>query len=211
VIIGIAGPIGSGKTTCANVAVGMQEYNFRRVGFGDALKEEVYKFLVGSGSNINKPLLWGTQEDKEKTIVSVNPNFITEEMHQLHILSFSENNCTGCDMEISLRKLLQWWGTNYRRRQDPKYWLKAYLRQIGPWDNIVTDDVRFINEATFIQELGGKLIKIEREPSYPSDHASERDLDTYKDWDEIISNEADLEYFKGDCVSTISSLMDEHL
>lgn len=86
------------------------------------------------------------------------------------------------------RTLLQWWGTDYRRSQDPDYWVKRMeetLERDHPDIAIITD-VRFPNEAEAIHRLGGYLVKVERTtkpdvivPAHPSEQA----LDGYTGWD----------------------------
>jgi hypothetical protein len=86
------------------------------------------------------------------------------------------------------RSILQWWGTDYRRKQDPEYWtsrLKKTFVQQEPDIAFVTD-VRFPNEAAMIHELGGFVVRVTR--TTPPDieveeHESERALDNYKGWD----------------------------
>jgi len=56
------------------------------------------------------------------------------------------------------RWLMQQWGTDYRRAQDPDYWVKAGLafieEQAQPGDLWVVTDVRFANEVAAIEGLG---------------------------------------------------------
>lgn len=76
-----------------------------------------------------------------------------------------------------------------RRQQDENYWIKRAFEKIQPnHDIVVIPDVRYKNEARFIKDQGGYLISINRmtgtgeqfiDPSRPSDHPSEIDLD---DW-----------------------------
>ncbi len=89
-------------------------------------------------------------------------------------------------------KLLQWWGTEYRRKQDPDYWVKKLFQSIP--DNLdiaMITDVRFPNEALGITQRGGYTIKVERlasngrpfvAPDRPYDHPSETALNDYN-WD----------------------------
>lgn len=76
----------------------------------------------------------------------------------------------------------------FMRYWDEDYWVKAL--KLSEKDKVVIDDVRFPNEVEYIRSLGGKLIRIDRYPKlniYPrSEDASERSLDTYKDWDFVI-------------------------
>ena len=66
-----------------------------------------------------------------------------------------------------MRMILQWWGTEFRRSQDPDYWVKYvhckihHLRSLNS-NNIVVSDVRFPNEANLIKNLGGMIWKTER-------------------------------------------------
>ena len=73
---------------------------------------------------------------------------------------------------------------------DPLIWVKRceLEKQTG---RIVIDDLRFKNEAEYLNGLGAKLVRIERyEHLKPSgknlDDPSEIDLDDYQGWDWVI-------------------------
>lgn len=86
-------------------------------------------------------------------------------------------------------KLLQWWGTEYRRNQDQMYWVKQWKAGINPKANIVlSTDMRFSNEAEAIKQVGGFTINVSRlnadgtpfvDPSRDKNHVSETQLDGY--------------------------------
>jgi hypothetical protein len=86
-------------------------------------------------------------------------------------------------------KLLQWWGTEYRRAQDPMYWVKQWKAGINPKADIVlTTDMRFLNEADAVKSMKGITIQVNRknvdgtrfiDPSRDPLHASETQLDDY--------------------------------
>lgn len=92
-----------------------------------------------------------------------------------------------------VRKLLQWWGTDLRRGQDPEYWVKKMKAELAPYaaggpltDRVaVVTDVRFPNEAVAIREMGGIIIRVwapktvrkERLGVLPPEHASETGMD----------------------------------
>ena len=65
-----------------------------------------------------------------------------------------------------IRKLLQWWGTDYRRGEDDGYWVdrtRRYIKELTksyPDALIVVTDVRFADEAAMIQELGGMVCQV---------------------------------------------------
>lgn len=81
----------------------------------------------------------------------------------------------------SPRQILQWWG-DYRRAQDPDYFVRATrllvdLWRIGGGHSVVITDVRFPNEAAMVRQLGGQIWQIRR-PGYEAGgtgHASDTD------------------------------------
>lgn len=94
--------------------------------------------------------------------------------------------------------ILQWYGTDVARKQDPDTWVKALdarLSRENPEIAIVTD-VRFPNEAAYIKQNAGYLVEVrryntdgsqfldkDRDPNHPSEVA----LDDYEGWDFIIT------------------------
>lgn len=67
----------------------------------------------------------------------------------------------------SPRWVLQLWGTEYRRRSrygHDSYWLDKVrvLILANPQTHYVITDVRFKNEADFVEEMGGLLVRIRR-------------------------------------------------
>lgn len=102
------------------------------------------------------------------------------------------------------RLLMQWWGTEGRRYEDPGYWvnlLKLWLQMKQESNPVLADrtivfvpDVRFLNEAAFIKSLGGFLINVVRPDVVSSDsHESENELANYGGWDAIMVNDGTLE------------------
>lgn len=101
------------------------------------------------------------------------------------------------------RTILQWWGTEFRRKhcQNDNYWCEELLSKLWKMDSKVTlvviTDVRFKNEYELIRKLGGHLWRVVRpEISLNKDtHSSETALDN-EQFDCIISNQNDLDYLK---------------
>lgn len=66
------------------------------------------------------------------------------------------------------RQILEWWGSEYRRVQDPAYWVKHTQQRINHYRSyncrrpIVLADVYKHNEAALIRSLGGTIWRIER-------------------------------------------------
>lgn len=62
------------------------------------------------------------------------------------------------EQKTRLRPLLQFWGTEFRRAQDPDYWVKRIRLLGGP---IVVTDARFFNELAFLENQKFIIIRIE--------------------------------------------------
>jgi hypothetical protein len=90
------------------------------------------------------------------------------------------------------RSLLQWYGTEFRRKQDPEVWVKRLrktLEEHNPDVALITD-VRFPNEAEYIKQQGGTLIKCVRTTAADvevAEHWSEAALDSFTGWDFVLT------------------------
>lgn len=79
------------------------------------------------------------------------------------------------------------------RQSDDNVWIRV-LRDTAEesgYPIVLVPDVRFKNEAQFIRDAGGLLVRVIR-PGFvaddrPADHISETDLDDWQEWDEILS------------------------
>lgn len=86
-------------------------------------------------------------------------------------------------------KLLQWWGTEFRRKQNENYWVDKLFASISSnIDVALITDVRFGNEADSIVSRGGYTVNVTRLDEYGQpyrstdrspDHPSEIALDSY--------------------------------
>lgn len=93
---------------------------------------------------------------------------------------------------MRVRHILQWWGTDVRRAQDRSYWIKRLQEWIlanNP-TSLIVGDVRFIEEAQWVLNLGGWIFRIEPydewEPPAGSEHSSETELDSWTGWHDIF-------------------------
>lgn len=89
----------------------------------------------------------------------------------------------------SVRRLLQWWGTEYRRAENKNYWVNlaegAAVRTASQGGTPVFTDVRFPNEAEMIRDNGGIIVRVtaplltreRRLGTLPPEHASEVEMD----------------------------------
>lgn len=94
---------------------------------------------------------------------------------------------------VSPRRMAQTLGTEWGRAMDPDWWVRitAYRARHSPL--VVIPDVRFDNEATWIREHGGIVIKLHRDEVKPvEEHASEAGIDaTLIDWH--VVNDGDIQ------------------
>lgn len=73
---------------------------------------------------------------------------------------------------------------NLYRTYDKDYWVKRALKNVTSDQDVVIDDLRFINEAEHISSLGGKLVRLERagagaKSAKAAKDQSETEMDTY--------------------------------
>jgi len=200
-IIGFAGKAATGKTTAAKYLLKHCEAKVVILPMAQMLREEVETFIRLVGAADQVPLIYGGQDDK----ICI---FYLDESRALEQCSkWGDFVSKNQDIQefpgqsaVTVRRILQWWGTEYRRTQDHAYWTKAWERKLREYDletvHILVDDVRFVNELKTINNHGGIFIRIER-PGFDgaNSHCSENSLDDYSDWNLTINNDCSLEEF----------------
>ena len=201
-IIGFAGKAASGKTTAAKHLLERSDLNIVILPMAQILREEVENFIRQVGSEDRVPLIYGDQDDKVR-LFHINEQRALEQcpVWANFVADHHDIQDQSGQSAVSVRRILQWWGTEYRRAQDHDYWTKAWEKKLQEYDltmtHILVDDVRFVNELNVIKKHGGTFIKIER-PGFngANNHSSENSLDHYRDWHLIIQNDDSLEQFK---------------
>jgi len=159
IVIGISGKIGVGKSTVSQYLYRWGKGQRWR-DLGDEVKEHCAERFAF-------PLEWAYDNEKKECIIT-DPELPQGSMR--------------------LRNVLQRWGTDICRAQSSFYW----TREMNKWimanrpDSLIIGDIRFMEEAQFIQCLGGWLFRIEPYPGYippiEAQHKSETDLDQYAGW-----------------------------
>lgn len=163
-IIGLSGKAGVGKTTVGELVRLDRSEDATRLSFGDSVKWEV-------SEELGFPLSWC--------------------YHQ-------KGNAVESPIGmLTVREALQWWGTEIRRKENPNYWNMKMIERIGQSmdsgvELIIIDDVRFIDEAELVQNMKGKVFRLEPFPSWMNiagSHRSETELDNYPGFEMIIEQE----------------------
>lgn len=79
------------------------------------------------------------------------------------------------------RGILQWWGTDFRRADDPDYWARQFehLFRASPGVPVAVDDCRFPNEYSLLVSLGFRFVRLKpgettRDMAGLETHESER-------------------------------------
>ena len=105
--------------------------------------------------------------------------------------------------------LLQWWGTNYRRKHfGEDYWVNRLDEKLQTlWEypdeqRIVIADTRFPEETAHIRaKKDGLLLRVNAERPFEEtgrddEHESETALDGWTDWDGLLWNDFTPSYFE---------------
>ena len=178
-LIGLTGKSGSGKDEAAKA---LKADGFVRLAFADALRREVERALAGE---VFFPRWPGGP--------------VMDELIELLDQYYGDpGSATRKPLSHGMRRLLQLWGTEYRRRfWGENYWVRRVEDCLISWGDprIVITDVRFPNEYEMVKSRGGEIWRIER-PDAPKvpDHSSETALDEYPA-DRTIVNAGTLEQF----------------
>ena len=204
-VIGLVGKKGSGKSTAAKIA--KDEYGFKILSFAGPLKQML-------ATAFDLPMYYFTDPVLKESIdlpVKPNEDFVDKVLdyayHYLIPVSSQHKVSMMLELEnfpkrVTPRSLMQFVGTDlFRNCVSQDYWLHVMTMEMDTLSShqsrFIFDDIRFPEEAQFIKDRGGQLMRLLR-PS-PSDlpkdtHASENSLDGI-DTDFFIRND-DLLFFK---------------
>ena len=169
IVIGLSAKLGCGKTTLAKYIMGTAPVEVAvRLAFGDVLKRECSEYF-------GYPLEWNYSQEGKLQVIPV----------------------PCCSEVTTVREALQWYGTDFRRAQDPAYWTKAMQKQLALYQErhanesllVVVDDVRFPDEAQVCLD-NGYCFRIEPfdgwQPGPHAGHASETSLDGWAGFTDVF-------------------------
>lgn len=180
-IIGISGKIGSGKDTFAELLAEQLVGKVERHALADKLRL-ITEILSGIRMSIT--------HEANKPFCNEIRNY-TQGQKNIVIKQFNK----------TIGETLQLVGTElFRNNYDTDIWVKSFFneevdKKLNNGKIIIIPDVRFINEADYIIQEGGYLIRLEGDPMGVREnslrdlnHISETELDNYTKFDKVIYN-----------------------
>ncbi len=174
-IIGLTGKKQNGKSTAAQYVA--DKYGFVRLNFKDALVAEIKERFP----NVLEAII----EVMDRSAYDGMKPWTIDRLFK--------------DKPPIFRALMQNFGGEVRRRDHEDYWVVMWLKQASKHKNVVVDDVRFLNEAQAVRDMGGMIIRIVRADYNNNDsHVSETEMDSIEADDSVtvVSGEEGIEYLK---------------
>lgn len=190
ILLGMAGTAGSGKDAVADYLV--QRYGFVKFSFSDSLYREVVAAFGLPDDSLLRDR--ATKEVPCSELMLVNCRDLDFVECTVPVLRESHSKYQ------SPRQILQWWGTEYRRAQDPNYWIdqaEQWLTRMFEFPQypehrhqlFVNTSVRFPNEHAWVKELDGNVWHLRRDAAAPvAGHVSETPLPVLENEREIFNN-----------------------
>jgi hypothetical protein len=205
IVIAMTGYAGVGKDTAAELLV--THLGFRQLAFADALRGEVSNAFGIELSYLTHP----STKNHPMTALSMRK----APMGFLAALALAPGVIPGIgegrvpdawlDAPRSPRQILQWWGTEYRRREHEHYWSRQLAQRVFDYmrdgeSRFVITDLRFNNEVETVRALDGKIWQIKRpgitaETTSEGAHASATDGSEFGP-DLVLSNSHDIRHLQ---------------
>ena len=171
-VIGVSGKARAGKDVIAHRLAG--GWGFERLSFAEGLRLELV-------------------ERMPRTLLAIH-DLHCDCGHGVAPTNDRAERCLEHMLYVSkpkgIRELLQEYGTEVRRGDDPEYWTKLWRESVMrlSTQGVVVADVRFPNEAAAVLSMGGALWRVERPGCVGGSHESETALDSWGVWDAVIHN-----------------------
>lgn len=206
-IIGLTGLAGVGKDTVADLLV--THCGFRKLAFADALRAEVAEGFGIDMRLLTDPATKNEPSDALALRKCQHRPFIYAVVGTLALREEGPQNHADWALFLaaprSPRQIMQWWGTEYRRTQEPRYWSRQLLQRVVYYQRdggtrFIVTDVRFANEGDTLSAIGGLLWQVTRpgvdpETTPEGKHVSATDGSLFKP-STVIANARDIRHLQ---------------
>lgn len=106
------------------------------------------------------------------------------------------------------REVFQNFGDSMRSAFGENFWTRVWTRTVLERPHsIICSDVRLEGEAKAIKDLGGFLVRVDRDIDLLDDHMTEKDLDDWDAWDYIVDNNKGLGHLASGASTICDSLL----
>jgi hypothetical protein len=180
-LIGIIGRKYYGKDTVADYIV--NKFGYTKVSFATPLKESTRPIFGFSDEQ-----LYGDLKDTIDPFWGIPPR---------EVFKFLGTDVYRNNIETILPKM----------KND--FWLKVFDHKYKNIDKLVIADVRFPNEAQYIIDNGGFLIKLNRNIENNDGHESETSIDNINNYHVLVENNADIPSLYAEINIIITNLLQQ--
>ena len=164
-IVTFAGGMASGKDTYAN-ALAAHYKNPTTVAFADSLKDEINSIIKRTDHHLSTDEVYAIAKDLDVDISDL--ILLLADINRLKVKCKRQglsDDISANTRHEDMRHILQFWGTDVRRKQDNNYWIRKTISKIGQLsrnhDLIVVSDARFLNEIEAIAVISGSVIRLD--------------------------------------------------
>lgn len=173
--ITISGKIGAGKDTIAPLvlqSLNIPSENTIQTSFAYYLKKEIQDIINILRDN---PSTTSFEISEQMKVDEQDAELIVEWLQE----TIEDTTLTSYSRTINIRKTLQYWATEIRRTQDENYWVKKAIKlsyeNLADGKSVYMTDVRFPNEADAVQDIYGKVIRLNVSPEVQESRIKQRD------------------------------------
>lgn len=192
-VVGLTGPINCGKDTVG--ALLAKHAGAHTMAFADPLRIEIVDaFCI-------EQVFLTRRETKERPMDALALSRCTDKsfVDRMVITQGVINMDDFLNAPRSPREIMRWWGTEYRRANDPAYWVNLAAQRLRWFHTglaarlVVITDVRAENEAQLVRGVGGHVWQITRpgHQAKPAEHSSEVTGEAFAP-NAVIDNAGDL-------------------
>lgn len=152
ILFTMSGKMGAGKDTVGDLIsdeLKTKDYKLINTSFGQLIREEVTDLV----EDYNRLEYKGAYAAKVGATID-----------NLSKLSKLLEDCTVYDRTDEAREALQFWGTEVRRKQDTNYWINKMSQfivdKVNKGYSVNVTDARFPNEVELVEDLLGKVVRL---------------------------------------------------